>query len=386
MPSFGPLSSSPLSALASPGVLSLSESILFGINVPKGVLIKTAKDSLVLSDSDAAQIIKTLKENIALSGSPLGNTQLHTQLTDSVKFAEALRIGWKILVSDGIVLSGTVAGNPTRVAAIIDSLHMTGLVTTRLDAMAVIAEIIAISDLLARGWQVSAIDTVAFTEALAASIGLVKTLLDTAVFSDTAGDHIRITAVMADSIAIAATDAATMHMYSALSDQVLFYTVLRLGGAEYSGWVLNDGAPSQYTNYPYNGFVNFGGHWYGTSDKGLDLLEGVDDSGTAINSFIRTALMDFGTGKFKRVPEVFIAFAGANKVVIKATTTDENGLQTTDIYHGTLPPGSSLRNGRVKLGRGLESVYWQFEIGNDGGGAQSYDALSFHPLFLDRRL
>lgn len=351
-----------------------------------GIASLVMGDILDLSTDTFTVLIKTLVDRVNAIGSPLGILDAHASASDSMRFSSALGVIWQILAADELDLIGTAAGQPARLAAIIDTLHATGAVTTRLDALAVVATTLAINGMLATGWKLDTIDSIGFQDALAGHLTALRALLDSAGFGDTTTPAMRITAVMADSIGTDEVLGTNLQAFEVLREDVLFYAVIRLGASEYFGWVLNEGAPSQYTNFPFNGFVQFAGKYYGTAADGLYLLEGDDDAGTPIDVAVRTALMDFGTGKRKRIPEAYLAFAGDGTVVLKAIVTDDNGAQSEHWYTATLPAGSQMHNGRVKLGRGLDSVYWQFELTNVDGSYLDVDTLAFHPLILDRRL
>lgn len=354
---------------------------------PGGFVTQVLDDEVALSELAASVLIQRILEALAVTGTPLPTTDARPVLTDEAAFGDAMVLVWQALAAENIELVGTAIGNRTLVAALVDTLHATGAVSTRLDALAAVSAAIAINTLLAGGWQVAAIETVEFQDALVAQLRAMGKLVDSAGFADDATAAARITVIGADTLAIADDLTTTLEAFARLSEEVVFYATIRLGAAEYAGWVLSQGAAWEYRNYPFNGFVEVAGRYFGTADTGLFELVGADDDGEPIEGRIKTALLDFGTGKNKRVPDVYIAFAGGNKVVLKTITTDpKTGAIRTDIYTADVPPGDGLHNGRVKPGRGLKSRYWQFELTNVAGDALEIDELAFRPLILDRRL
>jgi hypothetical protein len=48
-------------------------------------------------------------------------------------------------------------------------------------------------------------------------------------------------------------------------------------------------------------------------------------------------------------------------------------------------PGNAPREGFIKLGPGVESRYWQFELHNKEGGELDVSDFRFTPMFLSRR-
>ena len=53
---------------------------------------------------------------------------------------------------------------------------------------------------------------------------------------------------------------------------------------------------------------------------GTGLLRGradADDDGAPIEGWVKTFLMDLGTGKQKRLPEVYVAFRGGDRLLLR---------------------------------------------------------------------
>jgi hypothetical protein len=93
--------------------------------------------------------------------------------------------------------------------------------------------------------------------------------------------------------------------------------------------------------------------------------------------------MDFGTGLEKRLPEAFVAFTGGDGLVLKIRHTHK-GVVSEDWYTA-VPASNPTQPGRIKLGLGLRSHYFQATLANVDGGKFNTDDLAFYPLILDRR-
>lgn len=334
-----------------------------------------------------AEPLRTLRAALSVDGAAVPTSDLAARPSDHAMFSASLGVIWRMLLEEDLVLAGTVAGQATRMTAVIDTLRASGLATSRNEAQASVATVIALHSLVAGGWSVSAADSAAFQASLHGAVRAATELVASVAWAGEAGPRLHITAVVADGVALPDDAAASLEAVAAADDGVLLHATLRLGDDEFVGWVLNEGAPSQYTHYPFNGLSAFGSRYVGTAADGVYLLEGEDDAGEPIEARIKTALMDFGAGVNKRIPDVYVAFAGGNKLVCKVVTVHpRTGQKTEAVYETTLPPGSEMHNGRIKLGQGLESRYWQFTLANVDGASFDIDELTFRPLFLDRRL
>lgn len=341
-------------------------------------------DSIELGELLAPDLIHVLIDRLRATGTVLERAEYFARLTDTVRYREALALGWYLALQEQVGLAGAAAGQRTVLAVLADVLHATGAVNVTYDARAVLASVIALNTLMTSGWKVEAVDSIEFQDALASQLTLVTRLVDSAGFADTPAPALRLVALCADAAVLGDTPLPTMEVFERLADEVLFYGVLRLGDAEYTGWAINKGAVSEYRNYPFNGMLEFGGRYFGTGDTGLYEIAGTTDAGEPIEWAIRTALMDFGTGKLKRIPDAYIAFSGDGSAVWLRVFTEENGQRIESVYRGTPRPGAALHNDRIQIGRGLSARYWQFEL--SGTGAVELDELAWRVLVLDRRL
>jgi hypothetical protein len=372
MSAFGPLGSYPLGATPTNGISRVA------------VAMSADGNSLGVARN---VILGRLGAHPTASGSKNAMTALH----EAVSADSSLAVVWRMLIDADITVAGAAASSLRRLAQAIDYLHASGAAASSKDAKAAVASVLAINGLIATGWKVTAAGSAEFTDAFNGHLVAVTRLVGAATAAGSTGATLRLTAIVAESLQADNDLATTMDLLATAREDVIVYTAIRLGDSEYVGWVLNDGtAPSQYTNYPFNGFVEFppgSKRYVGTASDGVYLLEGDTDDGDAIDTRIQTGVMDFGTGVLKRMPTIYVAFAGGNKLVCKVTTVHpRTGAQTETIYTATVPAGAGLHTAPIKTGQGLESRYWQFELSNVGGADFDLDELTFRPLVLDRRI
>lgn len=142
------------------------------------------------------------------------------------------------------------------------------------------------------------------------------------------------------------------------------------------------GALTQYTNYPFNSFAAFNGVFLGASDDGVFALTGADDAGAAIAAAARTGITDFGTSYIKRIERIYVGYRSTGRMILRVITEERwtRDYELVPVNH----PG--LHGGRVRLGRGLEARYWQFELQNDAGCDFDQDMMEMKPIKLKRRV
>lgn len=161
----------------------------------------------------------------------------------------------------------------------------------------------------------------------------------------------------------------------------------------YQGWAMNlkpgQGMPNQvteYTNFPFNQIIRFGDDYYGVADDGLYLLGGDTDydSPTPANIGwrVRGPVMDFGDRQMKVVRESFI-YGRLGPSVTAKVSVGEGADQT---YAALIQRGSTAQAHRVKYGKGLKAVYWQFELADTAGSALNLDRWLHEPQPTSRKI
>jgi hypothetical protein len=91
-------------------------------------------------------------------------------------------------------------------------------------------------------------------------------------------------------------------------------------------------------------------------------------------------------GKMAQVVSAYIGYTSDGGVVLKAIVTSRSGEKHEHWYKVTDQTATDVREGRIKLGLGLKSVYWQFELANIDGSSLNVDTIQLHSIALDRRI
>jgi hypothetical protein len=128
-------------------------------------------------------------------------------------------------------------------------------------------------------------------------------------------------------------------------------------------------ALTRYTNFDFKKVIRFNNKYYGVKAIGIYLLEGATDNGTAIDSRFQTYGFNFDSRYQKYVECVWLE---QNKDVLNVSVTVENNEVFTNYSYQ-----SAFAGKRVKFGRGLRGIYWEFEFSNVNGGAFNVGASEF---------
>jgi hypothetical protein len=161
-------------------------------------------------------------------------------------------------------------------------------------------------------------------------------------------------------------------MYHDGVGQVLF-------SREADGFAMSTKNPgfTKFEDWAFNSMALFNDLYFGAKDDGIFLLSGSDE----IDAVFRTGTTDFGTSHLKRIERLWVQYETAGEMTLTVIT--DGGVRT----EYTLPPtGSTGMHGHnVKIGQGLKSKYWAFEIANVDGCSFSFDMIEAKPYIMQRR-
>lgn len=137
---------------------------------------------------------------------------------------------------------------------------------------------------------------------------------------------------------------------------------------------------TRYTSYPFDRIVRYRDAYYGVSDSGVYLLEGLTDAGAAITWAFKTAMTDDAKPEKKTVRAA--RFGG--RLGPAATVTLYSGEGGGAAYSYTTPRDAAPQNYRQKFGRGVKDRY--YALGVSGTGVLALDTVEPEVDDLTRRL
>lgn len=361
---------------------------IIGAAVPESQHWHALFAAMELGDVAAGEVLANLIGRVNATGTVHLAATLAGNASDSGTFHAGVMAAWQLLLEDGITSADSAAANVRKLAGLIDALAATGQAQGNLAAFAACTSAIALEGLLSLGYAAEAVDTAVLTESALAVARLLGPLVDDLMVSASGAAALRVSLVSADSLEVGDDLAATLSANADLADGLLLYANLRLDGTDYVGWALNTElrAASEHRGRGFDALVSFKGKDYGAGPGGLVHFTGTSEDGEAIAASIRTALYDFGTSKWKRVPEAFIGTTADGQLVLKTITREpQTGNLKEDWYLVQRVPDKGPGTGRAKIGRGLKSTWWQFELCNANGADFATTKIELRPLILDRR-
>lgn len=347
------------------------------------------QDRIGLHADALSQPIYVLGETLSVDATSTSLLWALNRATDAFGMLDALSALYRMLLQEGFDLSLTSTESLVLSMQLGDALSMLAEPGSTLEAANLVNEALALQAAMEVLAKEQLTDQVAFDSAIGAALTAREQAQDGLLLDVTAGGSVLVTLLATESVVLGATPASILEGMNTLADEISLTLTLRLGDAVYRAWVCNTElkAFSQYENYPFNSFFELGGTYYGVAPTGVYKLEGGTDDGDAIRWRLRTGLWNLGTGKMKRMPSLYLGYRASGDMVLKVVTTTEDGLKSENWYQ--LRPGSTqnvMHEGRIKIGRGLKSVYWGFELEGIDGADFALKDLQLFPMILDRRI
>lgn len=310
-------------------------------------------------------------------------------LTESVAFDDAMAVILRELVNAGFEFGGDVTDNYTAIGRVIDALRMTGVATTQLEARNAIIVSLAVQALADMFAKEQLTDGIAFDAAATQVLVAMQRLVETIEAEATQTDTMTLAVMLADSVALTAEPGSVLEAHEALRAGVAFSLRLALDSGQYVAYVMNTASKglTSYENYPFNSFLQFGDAEYGMTPDGIRRLGGPDDDGDAINARFRLAFTNLGTSALKRMRAAYLGLSSTGDLRLKVIIVNPKTRQReAHWYRLRSTPSGGPMPVRLKIGEGLRTVYWGFEIETIDGAQFEIDMLQLLPIILEERM
>lgn len=333
--------------------------------------------------------IQVLLDVLSVSDSPTATWKSLQVLMDDASFVDAVNATLQALVASNMQFASTPSGTLKLALALLDRMQVGSVPTVNVNAFAAITLAFAIQGVIAdaqRGMLVATADFAgALTDYLVALVARLDAWQITAIQSSSAILHV----LVADTTAFADGASDYLKIVQALLDGAQFGITLFTGQDTYVAWVMTAAtrAMRRYVNYPFNSFGTLNGRLCGANANGIYWLDGDTDAGASIPALVRTGLLDFGSRQLKQMDRAYLGYTSDGTLGLKVITTSETGDKVEYTYLMTATAANAPREQRVKIGRGMRSVYWQFELVNDATGSSfELHDVTVLPITLARRV
>jgi hypothetical protein len=365
----------------------LQQPVLTSSVVP-GFLLQRA-EQLGFADNADAQQVMVRNAMLALG---LGNATTLLDALDKIHetltFDAVSAVVWQLLHTEALALEGTVAISHGMLLQMADALALAAGHGSQMDALQAVVAALRLGEAAGYTWPVSVLETLGLMDTPVATLLALNRRTAMLGLGDSAVGFASFAMLAPDTLALGDAAGTTAELLHQITEGMQLLVRFSLPDGEYLAWVCNTDsrAFTSYRNFPFNSFCEIGGRYYGATDTGIYLLEGDDDAGTPIAARLRTGLGDMGTGRLKRAAAMYLGYRAGGDMVLKVVTTSDGGEKHESWYALAARPGTDMQANRVKVGKGLKSLYWGFELANVDGADFALDKISFLPMVLERKI
>lgn len=346
-------------------------------------------ESVTLTDVPNIDVVTHLADNVAFDAQARVLVDALLGIADGARLTDLTRIVYPIVMAEHVTLGDSPVVLRRVAVELADAVTLIAGAAAAHDANVLAATTLVLADAARNVVAADATDAVVLADTPAGAVGAALRVIDSVRLLDAVpAPSITLAAIVAETLDVTDTARATHDMMVALADGIGLLAELVLDDGAYLAWVVNtdNKAFSQYRNYPFTSFATIGGQTYATGPDGLYLLEGDDDAGEPIEATLRGALDNLGSSLLKRMPSAYMGYTTDGRLLFKVTVVNGDGDREEHWYTPEDRRASATREGRVKLGRGLKSTYWAWELSNIDGADFALDEIAWYPVILQRRL
>jgi hypothetical protein len=340
----------------------------------------SAQSSLNSTDTAAFTFKKSAVafNQLRLSASPATKLNLRSTISERLRLRDLLTFGRPMTALDSISVSATPI--PVEALRVLEQLNLSDVTLNTLLARLTVAETIRLRDLLEKFFSGEVVETTSF-EALVVPLKRAVAQVNTGVsISETVARNLVLRLSVPDGVSIGDVDLQQLIYRPTLLDAIEIAVAFISPGNTFSVWNVNaaTGAVSEYDNYAFNSFGNFGQMYLGADSEGLYELNGCNDEGSAIIARIRSGLAQLTQSRFTMLRDAYIGMRSDGSFVLRITTGEG------EVYNYAFD-NQNMKSTRVQLGKGMRTRYFSFELISTGSDFD-LDSVEFIPLSSTRRV
>jgi hypothetical protein len=348
------------------------------------ILHRQLSNDISLAAEARFSLIYRLVEKAGLSTPLLTRRDTTGHCTETVALRTMLRLLFTLLLDEKLELAAEATGFAERHSRLSEALQAEDSALVQSTINALLAHAITLHDHQSRWFEgvlAEALEIESATEALAFAVGR---LLDGLTLEAAMAPVMVLTVNQMEKASLADHEQGSGLFQARQQEAVQFISLgFKIGGETYLGYILNteNTGVTQYQDYPFNSLARHGDSYLGAGSMGICRLDGDTDAGAQIAARLRTGVTDFDSPLRKKIHRAYLVLTASGQILFK-TVNDE---EVEDWYRLT-PRSGPKHNERVKLGRGVKSAYWQFEVSNVEGSDFELESLEVVPIILSGRL
>ena len=346
--------------------------------------IAEALESIDAVDAAFTQnIIELLRAADLITGS---TPSITSNLTESVRVRDLIGMGFAVAVIETLEASD-IQSPFDLVDHITEALRAHDTLASQQTISATVVLSLLLRDEIALAYQSDHSEALEATDDTTARLRYYIQIVEALAAAERVDLSLLLNVWVNESIDTADELSGLMIISHSITEAVFTQGLITLGDSVYTVHVTNaEGAFATSTHdLPFTSYATFQGRVYGAGDGGVYELTGDTDQGQPIDAAIRWGLSDYGTPLKKRMDVGYLVFSATGVMRLHVIVT-EGGEKREYWYEAQPLTADAPREQRVKIGKGLKSLMYQFELVNVDGADFYADSLRVYPIILSRRV
>lgn len=348
----------------------------------------SARSSLALNDGPDPELIHLITEHLILSGAFDSLLERLVTARSTIVLSDVVRSIIVLHLSDTVVLGDGSTVSPEIAVDLIDTLMLAGNGTAFEEINALVSSVLALMDAGASLHEALAQSSLSLGDAVALQARAYAKAIAELRLSAAPTWSVVLVALAHDTLTLSDDTVSFNELAALVRSGIALLAHVNLADDPFIAWVLGTESRAAFTydQWPFNSYAQFGGRHLAAGPDGIYVLGGDSDDGAPIVARISTGLMDMGTSARKRIEAMYLGLSAEGELGLRVVTTMPNGEKQAHDYRMRLRPAGAATTNRIKIGRGLASRYWSFEISNPDGGQFTLSDSELLPMVLDRRV
>lgn len=310
-----------------------------------------------------------------------------TVVTESLELGDSVAVIIRVAVEEGLVFEGDIVGDYLALERVIHVLMLSNPVITEAEAYSVITDAIAFEAIVAAIAKNTVTESFTMADVVTQVMNATQQIIEALAIEEVQSNTVTGTVIVDENLELEGLPVTQGEFFNAIREGLNFVLSIDIDNGQFIAWSMevDKKGLSKYTNYPFNSFCKLGDQYFGATDSGIFLMEGSDDAGEDIQAKVRLAMTTMGSMAMKGIPYMYLGYTASNGLYIKANITNKEGVFVSHLYKLLAQPTDAMRTARVKLGDGLQAVYFGWEIQNVDGGDLNIDHIQWVPVYADRK-
>jgi len=345
-------------------------------------------ESVAAGDIPLGRVLAVMSEILVTKESLISSGEFNSSLFEKLDLTESFAFIFRNTLIESMLVGDGMAINTQGLIKVIDALLLGEVAISHAEATQIIISAIAFADIVQVRLRESVTEGLLAGDSIDHALEAAAAMIEGLLMADDANNQGSITIMVSDALNVGEALNSTAEAFNMIREGAGLAIHMTLDTGQYVAWSVNTESKhlGKYTNYPFNSMAGLGGRYFGALDDGIYALEGDNDDGTPISSKIRGAMSNLGTGALKRMSSAYVGMEASGDMLLKMLVNNQSGAKETHVYRFKPRSLTGLREGRVKIGKGLKSVYWGFELENVDGSNFALDQIEFLPMVLEKRI